>query len=208
MAVGYHQLFNQSEHDRQEALTAYEDTIQCWSRTVEIRNYETEGHAQRSLELVLQIAKVVGIPQSSFAHIRYGVLLHDLGELGIPETILHKAGPLSEEEWNLMRQHPVYAYELLSTVPYLQPSLDIPYCHHEKWDGTGYPRGLKGEESPLTARIFAVVDVWDVLRSPRSYRPPWSVKDARVYIKEQAGTHFDPEIVNVFLETMDNVVSN
>jgi HD-GYP domain-containing protein (c-di-GMP phosphodiesterase class II) len=131
---------------------------------------------------------------------RRGALLHDIGKMGISDTILLKPGSLTDEEWETMRQHPEYAYNLLSPISYLRPALDIPYCHHEKWDGTGYPRGLKGEEIPLAARIFAVVDVWDALRSDRPYRKAWSEEKARAYIREQAGKYFDPRVVEVFLK--------
>jgi HD-GYP domain-containing protein (c-di-GMP phosphodiesterase class II) len=140
--------------------------------------------------------------EQELVHVRRGALLHDMGKLGVPDTILFKPGKLTDEEWTVMHQHPMYAYELLSPIVYLRPALDIPYCHHEKWDGTGYPRGLKGEEIPLAARIFALVDVWDALRSDRPYRPAWSEEEALEYIREQAGKHFDPATVKVFLEDM------
>jgi len=133
-------------------------------------------------------------------HVRQGALLHDIGKMGIPDNILLKPSPLSEEEWMIMRLHPVYAFEMLSPITYLRQALDIPYCHHEKWDGTGYPRGLKGEQIPLAARIFAVVDVWDALRSDRPYRPAWSEDKVRKHIFSQAATHFDPKVVKLFLE--------
>ncbi|MEW6718352.1 MAG: HD-GYP domain-containing protein, partial [Chloroflexota bacterium] len=135
-------------------------------------------------------------------HVRRGALLHDMGKLGIPDTILLKPGPLTEKEWEIMHQHPVYAYELLAPIPYLRPALDIPYCHHENWDGSGYPRKLKGEQIPLVARIFAVVDVWDALRSDRPYRKAWPEEKALAYIQEQAGKHFDPQVVEAFLRTV------
>jgi HD-GYP domain-containing protein (c-di-GMP phosphodiesterase class II) len=131
---------------------------------------------------------------------RRGALLHDIGKLGVPDAILQKNGALSDEEWALMRLHPIYAYQMLYPIEYLRPAIEIPYCHHEKWDGTGYPRGLKGEEIPLAARIFAVVDVFDALTSDRPYRPAWSIRDALNYIREQAGKHFDPQVVEVFLQ--------
>ena len=135
-------------------------------------------------------------------HIRRGALLHDIGKMGVPDTILRKPGKLTEDEWRIMRRHPQLAYDLLSKTKYLQPALDIPYCHHEKWDGSGYPRGLKGEQIPLAARIFAVVDVWDALCSERPYRPAWPEEKALDYIRAQAGKHFDPQVVELFLQMM------
>jgi putative two-component system response regulator len=132
-------------------------------------------------------------------HIYRGALLHDIGKVGVPDSIVLKPGPLTEDEWVIMRKHPQYAYDMLSPIAYLRPALDIPYCHHEKWDGTGYPRGLKGEQIPLAARIFAVVDVWDALISDRPYRKAWQKAKARQYIQEQAGLYFDPQVVRAFL---------
>ena len=145
----------------------------------------------------------MGISQQELIHVRRGVLLHDMGKLGVPDHILLKPGALSADEWKIMRQHPTHAYEMLSFVEYLKPALDIPYCHHEKWDGSGYPRGLKEENIPLVARLFAVVDVWDALRSDRPYRPAWSVEQTREYIIEQSGRQFDPRVVEVFLKMLD-----
>jgi HD-GYP domain-containing protein (c-di-GMP phosphodiesterase class II) len=144
----------------------------------------------------------MNIPDSDITHIHRGVLLHDIGKMGVPDHILRKTGPLDESEWEQMRMHPQYAYDLLYPTTYLRPALDIPYCHHEKWDGTGYPRGLKGEEIPLAARIFAVVDVWDALLSDRPYRKTWTKKETIDYILREAGTRFDPKIVKIFIEMM------
>ena len=141
----------------------------------------------------------MNIPKEHLIHIRRGALLHDIGKVGIPDSILQKPGPLTDEEWVIMRKHPVYAYELLSPISYLRTAMDIPCCHHEKWDGTGYPRCLKGEEIPIAARIFAVVDVWEALRSARVYKPAWHEEKVREHIKSLAGTHFDPKVVEVFL---------
>jgi HD-GYP domain-containing protein (c-di-GMP phosphodiesterase class II) len=144
----------------------------------------------------------MGIPQTEWSQIRRGVFLHDIGKMGIPDSILLKPGPLSDDEWVIMRQHPRYAYEMLSGIPYLLPALDIPYCHHERWDGSGYPRGLKAEEIPLAARIFAVIDVWDALTSRRPYRPAWPEENAYKYLAENAGKSFDDRVVKVFLKMM------
>jgi HD-GYP domain-containing protein (c-di-GMP phosphodiesterase class II) len=139
----------------------------------------------------------------ALVHLRRGALLHDIGKMGIPDHILNKPGPLTEEEWEVMRQHPVHAYKLLAPIPFLHPALEVAYNHHEKWDGSGYPRGLKGEAIPLAARIFAVVDVWDALLDDRPYRRAWTEEAARAYLREQAGAHFDPQVVEVFLKVLE-----
>jgi PAS domain S-box-containing protein len=178
---------------------AYDTTLEGWSRALDLRDRETEGHTRRVTELSLRLAEAMGLSGEALLHLRRGALLHDIGKLGVPDHILHKPGPLTDEEWAVMRQHPVYAYELLRPIDYLGPALDIPYCHHEKWDGSGYPRGLKADAIPLSARIFAVADVWDALRSDRPYRPRWSAEQSRAYLTEQSGRHFDPRVVNVFM---------
>lgn len=147
-----------------------------------------------------QLTRAAKISEEKLAHWRRGALLHDIGKMNVPDHILLKPDKLTDEEWIVMRKHPTFAYELLSPIDYLRPALDIPYCHHEKWDGTGYPRGLKGKQIPLTARIFAVVDVWDALRSNRPYRKAWGVEKVRKHIKSLAGTHFDPMAVDLFLK--------
>ena len=183
-----------------DAVRAYDETIQGWANALEMRDSETMGHSQRIVELTLVLAKKLGVQDMDLLHIRRGALLHDIGKMGIPDAILHKPGMLTEEEWVVMRKHPVYARDYLSSVSYLTPALDIPYSHHERWDGTGYPQGLKGEEIPLSARIFAVVDVWDAVTSQRPYLESWSREKALAHIQEQAGRHFDPRIVEVFVE--------
>lgn len=183
----------------EELQAAYEATLQGWSTALELRERETAGHSQRVVRLTLDIAHLMGIRGEDLIHIQRGALLHDIGKMGIPDRILLKPEPLTEDDWAIMHQHPVYAYKLLSRIPYLLPALDIPYCHHERWDGSGYPRGLKGEEIPLTARIFAVIDVWDALSSDRPYRPAWSKDAILSYLRNQAGKQFDPKVVEVFL---------
>ena len=155
----------------------------------------------RVTENTLLLARSFGLGKDELVQIRWGALLHDIGKMGVPDNILFKPGPLTDEEWVLMKKHPSLAYELLSPIRYLRLALDIPYCHHEKWDGTGYPRGLKGEQIPLAARFFAVVDVWDALRSDRPYRAAWPEEKVLDYIQSLAGSHFDPQIVKVFLES-------
>lgn len=186
----------------QELTQAYEATIEGWSRAMDLRDRETEGHTQRVVKLALELARYMGIDESKLIHVRRGALLHDIGKLGVPDHILFKPSELTTEERQLIEQHVDFAYEMLAPIPYLKPALNIPYFHHEKWNGTGYPLGLKGEQIPLEARIFALVDVWDALLSDRPYRTAWTREKAIEYIRAQAGTHFDPRIVECFLELM------
>jgi HD-GYP domain-containing protein (c-di-GMP phosphodiesterase class II) len=193
-------LLSQDVHSKQVTIEqTYETLLEGWLRILWLRDSETEEHTRRVCELTLKMAEAIGCSEEDAYHIRYGSLLHDIGKVGIPDSILRKAGPLSDDEWKIMRQHPVYAYRLLSPIPHLHPMLDIPYCHHEKWDGSGYPRGLKGDEIPLAARIFAVADVWDALTSYRPYRGAWTEEKTMAYIIEQSGKSFDPRVVKVFL---------
>jgi putative nucleotidyltransferase with HDIG domain len=186
-------------------MRAYDTTIEGWSRVLDLRDKETEGHSRRVTELTLGLARAMGMSEDELVHVRRGALLHDIGKMGVPDAILLKPGPLDDEEWAIMCRHPVYAYQMLLPIAYLQEALDIPYCHHEKWDGSGYPRGLMGEQIPLAARIFAVVDVWDAMRSDRPYRTGWSAAETREHIRALAGTHFDPEVVRIFLELSDTL---
>ncbi|WP_157463526.1 HD domain-containing phosphohydrolase [Deinococcus pimensis] len=188
-----------SHHDLEGA---YDETIEGWARALDFRDQETEGHSQRVTELTVRLARRMGLGEETLVHVRRGALLHDIGKMGIPDHVLRKPGPLTGEEWGVMRRHPGMAMELLSPIRFLAPALEIPYAHHEKWDGSGYPRGLRGEEIPLAARIFAVVDVWDALRSDRPYRPAWSAERARAHIEAGAGSHFDREVVRVFLSVL------
>lgn len=185
-----------------ELALAYDNTLEGWARALELRDMETEGHSQRVTEMTLRLARAMGTSDDEIIQIRRGALLHDIGKMGIPDSILLKPGKLTEEEWQIMYQHPVYAYEMLSTISFLRPALDIPYCHHEKWDGTGYPRELKGDQIPLPARIFAVVDVWDALNSDRPYRKAWPREKILPYLREQTGKHFDAKVVEEFLGIM------
>lgn len=195
-------LFETMQRSNAQMVLAYEATIRGWAQALDLRDRETEGHSQRVTELTVQLARAAGLSDEQIAHIRRGALLHDIGKLGIPDAILRKPEPLTEEEWAIMRRHPDYAYMMLSPIEYLRPSLDIPYCHHERWDGTGYPRGLKGEQIPLAARLFAVADVWDALQSDRPYRTRWQREEALEYIRSQAGKHFDPDVVELFLKVI------
>ncbi len=205
IAIDNATLFNELHHSNIELTSAYDTTIEGWSRAMDLRDKETEGHTQRVAEMTLSIACELGVKDEELVHIRRGALLHDMGKMGIPDSILLKPGPLTEEEWKIMKKHPVYAHQMLYPIDYLRPALDIPYCHHEKWDGSGYPRGLVGKEIPLSARIFAVVDVWDALISDRPYRPAWPEEKVLEYIRSNVGIHFDPEVVKVFLETAWNM---
>jgi PAS domain S-box-containing protein len=200
LAIDNASLFNDLQRSNVDLTLAYDTTLEGWSRALDLRDKETEGHTQRVTELTLRLASAAGMGDDELVNVRRGALLHDIGKMGIPDRILLKPGPLTEEEWVIMRKHPVYAYELLTPIPFLRSALDIPYCHHEKWDGTGYPRGLRGELIPLAARLFAVVDVWDALRADRPYRPAWPAERVREHIRAGAGTHFDPHVVEIFME--------
>src|SRR5688500_15426934 len=182
-----------------DLMLAYDSTLEGWSQALDLRDKETEGHTQRVTVATVRLAQQIGVGSGALLHVRRGALLPDIGKMGIPDSILLKPGPLTDEEWKVMRMHPVYAYELLSPIAYLRPALDIPHLHHERWDGKGYPLGLKGEEIPLAARVFAVVDVWDALTSHRPYRTRVNDQRAREIIREGAGTEFDPRIVKAFL---------
>ncbi len=200
IAIDNAQMFDALHRSNQDLVEAYDTTLEGWSKALELRDRETQGHTRRVTEVTLRLAQVVGIERSDLLHVRRGALLHDIGKMGIPDEILRKPGPLSDEEWSVMRKHPVYAYDLLSPIEFLRPALAIPYCHHEKWDGTGYPRQLMGTSIPISARVFAVVDVWDALRSDRPYRPAWEEQRVRSFLLEQKNKHFDPEVVDAFLD--------
>jgi putative nucleotidyltransferase with HDIG domain len=197
-------MFQDLQRSNADLGLAYEATIEGWSRALDLRDNETEGHTLRVTAEALKLARSLGVRQDELDHIRRGALLHDIGKIGVPDSILLKPGPLAVEEWAVMRRHPIIAYEMLSPIPYLRPALDIPYCHHEKWNGSGYPRGLRGEQIPLAARIFAVVDVWDALSSGRPYRSAWEPDAVVKYIRSQGGEHFDPHVAEAFLRLLTN----
>jgi putative nucleotidyltransferase with HDIG domain len=205
IAIDNGQLFENLQRLNLELTMAYDATVEGWSRALDYRDKETEGHTLRVTELTLHLARAMDLPESELVHIRRGALLHDIGKMGVPDAILLKPGPLTDEEWTIMRRHPQIARDLLAPIAYLKPALDIPYCHHEKWDGTGYPRGLKDDEIPLAARLFAVVDAWDALRSDRPYRAAWPEEKVLEHIRSLAGTHFDPQVVPVFLKVLEQV---
>jgi PAS domain S-box-containing protein len=202
IAIDNATLFEDLQRSNRELLDAYDATIEGWSYALDLRDKETEGHTQRVTEMTLDLAHRFGFTDEKLRYIRWGALLHDIGKVGIPDNILLKPDNLTEDEWESMKKHPTFAYEMLSPIRYLQPALEIPYCHQEKWDGTGYPRGLKGEAIPLVARLFAVVDVWDALRSDRPYRKAWTIEKTKEYIRSQAGRHFDPKVVEYFLNSI------
>jgi putative nucleotidyltransferase with HDIG domain len=198
IAIDNSALFDELQKSNVDLSRAYDTTLDGWSRALDLRDKETEGHSARVTEMTLRLARFMGFSEESLTHVRRGALLHDIGKMGIPDSILLKPGPLTDEEWVIMKMHPVYAVELLSPIEYLRPALDIPYCHHEKWDGSGYPRGLSGEQIPLAARIFALVDVWDALRSDRPYRAAWTLERVREHVRAGSGSHFDPAVVEAF----------
>jgi PAS domain S-box-containing protein/putative nucleotidyltransferase with HDIG domain len=200
IAINNAQLFESLQQSNSELTQAYDATIEGWSRALDLRDKETEGHSLRVTEMAVELARAFGLSDMELVQVRWGSLLHDIGKMGVPDGILLKPSALTEEEWVAMRKHPVFAYEMLAPIRYLRLALDIPYCHHEKWDGSGYPRKLTGEQIPLTARIFAVVDVWDALTSDRPYRPAWTEEKALEYIRASAGTHFDPQVVEAFMQ--------
>jgi HD-GYP domain-containing protein (c-di-GMP phosphodiesterase class II) len=199
IAIDNSLMFEDLQRSHLELSLAYDATIEGWSRALDLRDKDTEGHTQRVTELSVRLATRLGLSDAEIVHMRRGGLLHDIGKMGVMDSILHKPGPLTEEESKIMRLHPGYAYDMLMPISYLRPALDIPYSHHEKWDGSGYPLGLKGDAIPLVARIFAVSDVFDALTSDRPYRKAWSVEKTLDYLRSQSGRHFDPRIVEAFI---------
>lgn len=203
IAIDNSLMFEDLQNSHRELSLAYDATIEGWSRALDLRDKETEGHTQRVTSLSVRLAAKLGLSDAEIVHIRRGGLLHDIGKMGVTDSILHKPGPLTDEESQIMRRHPGYAYDMLMPISYLRPALDIPYSHHEKWDGSGYPMGLKGEAIPLVARIFAISDVFDALTSNRPYRKAWSVEKTLDYLRSQSGRHFDPKIVEAFLSIIE-----
>lgn len=195
-------LFKKLQDSNAELILAYDMTIEGWAKALELRDKETEGHTQRVTEMTLKVARKLGLKEEDLVHVRRGALLHDIGKMAVPDTILMKDGPLTDEEREMMQRHPQYAFEMLSPIAYLHPSLDIPYGHHEWWDGSGYPRKLKGEQIPLAARIFALADTWDALVSERRYHPAWPAAKTAAHLRSLAGKQFDPAMVEIFLQNM------
>ncbi len=195
-------LFDGLQRSNSELALAYDATIEGWSRALDLRDKETEWHTLRVTEMTIKLARAFGLNDLDLIQVRWGALLHDIGKMGVPDNILHKPGPLTDEEWIIMKKHPLLAHELLAPIRYLRLALDIPYCHHEKWDGSGYPHGLQGIQIPLAARIFAIADVWDALSSDRPYRAAWPEDKVREHIQTSSGTHFDPQVVEVFMQIL------
>jgi putative nucleotidyltransferase with HDIG domain len=200
IAIDSAQLLEDVQRSNVDLALAYDATIEGWSHALDLRDFATEGHTRRVTEITMRLAKAMGISDAELVHVRRGALLHDIGKMGVPDDILLKPGPLTDDEWKVMRLHPKLAYEMLSPIAYLRRALDIPYCHHERWDGSGYPRGLKGDQIPLAARVFAVADVWDALRSDRPYRLAWPEDKVLEHIRSLSGTLLDPQVVRVCLE--------
>ncbi len=192
-------LFENLQDSNIRLELAYDNTLEGWSKALELRDRETVGHSHRVVDLTIKLGRTMGLRGEELVHLRRGALLHDIGKMGVPDHIMRKPGPLTAAEWDIMRQHPTHAFNWLSGIEFLRQALDIPYCHHEHWDGSGYPRGLKGTEIPLAARIFAVVDVWDALTNDRPYRQAFTKEEALAQIEKESGHHFDPQIVEVFL---------
>ena len=195
-------LYENTLRVQSELLQAYNSTIEGWAYALDLRDKETEGHSRRVTLMTVQIAQHVGMDEEEIAHVYRGALLHDIGKLGIPDNILLKPSQLTEEEWVIMRKHPVYAYEMLSPILYLKQAIDIPYCHHERWNGTGYPRGLKGNQIPLAARIFSIADTYDAMRYDRPYRKGLTKEEIVDKISSGAGNHYDPELMKVFMKML------
>ena len=203
IAIENTSLFESLQRSNVDLSLAYDATIEGWSRALDLRDKETEGHTQRVTEMTVKLARAFGFNKAELVQIRWGSLLHDIGKMGVPDGILHKAGPLTEEEWVVMKRHTILAYEMLAPIRYLRLALDIPYNHHEKWNGSGYPHGLKGIQIPLIARIFTVVDVWDALKTGRPYRAAWPEEKVRDHIRDGSGTHFDPQVVDMFMQLVN-----
>jgi HD-GYP domain-containing protein (c-di-GMP phosphodiesterase class II) len=203
IAIDNAEMFEALQRSKTHLSLAYEGILEGFARAMELRDADFLGHSKRVAEITVRLARRFGIREQDLHHIRHGALLHDIGNLAIPESILQKAAPLTEEEWKIVRKHPEYAREILKNIPSLQAAGIIPYAHHERWDGTGYPQGLQGDQIPLEARLFAVVDVWDTLRSNRPYRPPWKREQVLEYLRSQAGKQFDSKVVTAFLEQVE-----
>lgn len=203
VAIDSARLFEDLQESHRELERAYQATLEGWVRALDLRDKETEGHTQRVTILTHRLARSMGVSDAEIVHITRGALLHDIGKMAIPDGILLKPGQLTDDERKLIQKHPVYAYEMLSPIDFLVPAIDIPYCHHEKWDGTGYPRGLKGDEIPFAARIFPIIDVWDALTSDRPYRKAMPHDEVRRLVKADSGKHFDPLVVEAFMDLKD-----
>jgi len=202
LAIDNAKMVDNLQNSNLELALAYDTTLEGWSRALELRDEGAEGHSKRVAETVVLLAREMGINARELAHIKRGAILHDIGKMGIPDKILQKPGPLTDDERKIMQKHPIFALEMLSPIAYLKPCLDIPYCHHETWEGSGYPQGLCGEEIPIAARIFSIVDVWDALRFDRPYRRAWPDEKVLTYLREQSGKRFDPQVDKAFFKLL------
>ncbi len=200
LTASFNHMLKSLKVSQSELMEAYDSNLEGWSRALSLRDHDTDEHSRRVVELTLKLAKIYGLGETDLESIRRGALLHDIGKVGIPDEILNKTGPLSDEEWIIMKKHPLYAAELLEPINFMQESLEIPLYHHEKWDGTGYPHGLKRDAIPLSARIFAVADVYDALLSKRPYRDAWTKEEVLHYLSENRGKHFDPQVIDLFFK--------
>ncbi len=204
LAVANARLFQKAQQALKDLTYAYDATLMGWSQVLDMRDHITDEHTHRVADLTMKLAVRMGVPEVDLCQVRRGALLHDIGKMAIPDAILQKPGSLTDEEMQIMRTHPEMAYKILSKIEYLTPAMDIPYCHHEKWDGSGYPRGLKGDQIPVIAQIFSIIDVFDALTSDRPYRKAWTEQAAIDYIKNVSGKQFNPEIVKIFLDMQDS----
>jgi response regulator RpfG family c-di-GMP phosphodiesterase len=207
IAIDNSAMFEDVQKTNTNLMAAYDATIEGWSRALELRDHAAPGHTLWVTNITIRLARIMGIREDELVHVRRGALLHDIGMIAVSDSIVLKPGALSTEEQNIVRQHPVFAYQLLSPIAYLRPALDIPYSHHEKWDGSGYPHGLAKEQIPLSARVFAVIDVWDRLRSDRPYSAAWPEEKARRYLRDQSGIYFDPAVVEAFFRIVDEEIA-
>jgi HD-GYP domain-containing protein (c-di-GMP phosphodiesterase class II) len=199
IAIDNANLFDNLQRSNIELGLAYDTTLEGWARALELRLSDAAGQSRRMADVTVMLGRALGLTEEELVHVRRGALLHDIGNLGVPEAVLLKTEPLTDDDWRAIRSHPTHACDLLQQVAYLRPALEIPHLHHERWDGTGYPDGLKGNQIPLAARIFAVIDVYESMRSPRPYRQALSREAALDYLREQSGRHFDPDVVPVFI---------
>jgi putative nucleotidyltransferase with HDIG domain len=200
LAQSFNEMLSNLRRSEKNLVSAYDKTIEGWSRALELRDRETQGHTLRVAEMTVELARRMQMPASELENIRRGALLHDIGKMGIPDSILLKPGPLDAAQRRAIEEHPNLAREMLRQIDFLFPAMDIPTLHHEKWDGTGYPNGLAGKYIPVSVRVFSVVDVWDSLTSDRPYRRAWPKLAALEYIAQNSGIAFDPEVVVVFLK--------
>ena len=208
IAISQANLFDDMQKANRALIIAYDETIEGWALALELRDNETQGHSQRVTDLVVELAKKMGVTGVDLVNLRRGAILHDIGKMGVPDRILHKPGRLDADEWEIMKQHPVYGYEMLSKIEFLKDALDIPLYHHERWNGKGYPEGLTGTNIPLAARIFAIVDVWDAVTNERPYHKAWSEDEALALIRAERGEHFDPDVVDAFLEILGHWIAD